>query len=210
MTAAPPALPPLTDHAGATAHLSRDPVMAQVIALCGELTVLTPTPDPFGRLVRSVAGQQVSVKAAQAVYGRLETLLGTITPAALLGVTGDDLRGAGLSWAKVRTVQAAAVAAETGQIDFAHLAQQTDATVVAELVVLPGIGQWTAEMFLLFALARPDVFSYGDLALRQGVARLYPGEDWQAVTGHWAPYRSLASRYLWADNARLRAGGAPL
>ena len=111
---------------------------------------------------------------------------------------------------EILPLQAAAVAAETGQIDFAHLAQQPDATVVAELVVLPGIGQWTAEMFLLFALARPDAFSYGDLALRQGVARLYPGEDWQAVTGRWAPYRSLASRYLWADNARLRAGGAPL
>ena len=201
---------PLADHAGAVAHLSRDPVLAPVIALCGELPVLVPTPDPFGRLVRSVAGQQVSVKAAQAIYGRLETLLGTVTPAALLGVTGEDLRGAGLSWAKVRTVQAAAVAAETGQIDFAHLAGQPDETVIAELVPLPGIGRWTAEMFLLFALARPDVFSYGDLALRQGVERLYPGQDWREVTARWSPYRSLASRYLWADNARRRAGGAPL
>lgn len=206
----PPSSLPLTDHAEAVAHLSRDPVMAQVIALCGELTVLPPTPDPFGRLVRSVAGQQVSVKAAQAVYGRLETRLGAVTPAALLAVPGDDLRGAGLSWAKVRTVQAAAIAAETGQIDFAHLSGQPDETVMAELVQLPGIGRWTAEMFLLFALARPDVFSYGDLALRQGVERLYPGQDWREVTARWSPYRSLASRYLWANNARMRAGGAPL
>ena len=206
----PAVLPPLTDHAGAVAHLSRDPVLAQVIALCGELPVLAPTPDPFGRLVRSVAGQQLSVKAAQAIYGRLEGLPGGVVPAALLKVSGDDLRGVGLSWAKVRTVQAAAAAAVSGQIDFAHLSRQPDELVIAELVALPGIGRWTAEMFLLFALARPDVFSSGDLALRQGVERLYPGKDWRDVTARWAPSRSLASRYLWAESARLRAGGAPL
>lgn len=206
----PPSSLPLTDHAEAVAHLSRDPVMAQVIALCGELPVLPPTPDPFGRLIRSVAGQQLSVKAAQTIHARLENLLGAVTPDTLLAASGDDLRGAGLSWAKVRTVQAAAIAAETGQIDFAHLSGQPDEIVMAELVQLPGIGRWTAEMFLLFALARPDVFSYGDLALRQGVERLYTGQDWREVTARWSPYRSLASRYLWANNARMRAGGAPL
>ena len=201
---------PLTDHADAMTHLSRDPVMAQVIALCGELPVLPPTPDPFGRLIRSVAGQQLSVKAAQTIHARLETLLGAVTPDTLLAASGDDLRSAGLSWAKVRTVQAAAAAAQTGQIDFAHLGEQDDETVIAELVQLPGIGRWTAEMFLMFALARPDVFSIGDLALRQGVERLYPGQPWAEVTARWSPYRTLASRYLWADNARVRAGGAPL
>ena len=88
-------------------------------------------PDP--PLEQEMRLHRYAVKAAQAVYGRLETLLGTVTPAALLGVTGDDLRGAGLSWAKVRTVQAAAIAAETGQIDFAHLSGQPDETVMAEL-----------------------------------------------------------------------------
>lgn len=201
---------PLTDHAAALAHLSRDPVMAQVTALCGDLPVLAPTADPFGRLIRSVAGQQLSVKAAQTIHGRLDTLLGGITAQNLQAAPGEALRGAGLSWAKVRTVQAAAAAAQTGQIDFAHLGEQDDETVIAELVQLPGIGRWTAEMFLMFALARPDVFSIGDLALRQGVERLYPGQPWAEVTARWSPYRTLASRYLWADNARVRAGGAPL
>lgn len=194
-------LPPLTDHADALAHLARDPVMAEVIGRCGDLPVLVPTPDPFGRLVRSVAGQQLSVRAAATIHGRLTALLGEVTPEAVAGATGEDLRGAGLSWAKVRTVQAAATAALSGQIDFAHLSEQPDEVVMAELVALPGIGRWTAEMFLMFALARPDVFSIGDLSLRQGLARLYPGETWEAVTAHWSPYRTLAARYLWADAA---------
>lgn len=194
-------LPSLTDHADALAHLARDPVMAEVTRRCGDLPVLVPTPDPFGRLVRSVAGQQLSVRAAATIHGRLTALLGEVTPEAVAGAAGEDLRGVGLSWAKVRTVQAAAAAALSGQIDFAHLSEQPDELVMAELVVLPGIGRWTAEMFLMFALARPDVFSIGDLSLRQGLARLYPAEPWESVTAHWSPYRTLAARYLWADTA---------
>ena len=197
--------PPLTDHAAATVHLSRDPVLGEVIALVGELPVLTPTADPFARLVRSVAGQQLSVRAAASIHARLEGILGAVTPETVLASPGETLRGAGLSWAKVRTLQAAAQAAQTGQIDFAHLAEQPDEAVIAALSALPGIGRWTAEMFLIFALARPDVFSLGDLALRQGLDRLYPGEPYDAVLSRWAPYRSLAARYLWGDVAR-RAG----
>lgn len=200
-------LTPLAHHAEAAAHLSRDPVMRGVIGAVGELEVLVPTPDPFGTLVRSVTGQQLSVKAAASIHARLVNLLGEATPETLLQASGDDLRGVGLSWAKVRTVKAIADAAATGRIDFDHLAQLPDEEIIAELVPLPGIGRWTVEMFLMFGLARPDVFSLGDLGLRQGLARLYPGLPAQEMLAAWAPYRTLAARYLWADNARVRAGG---
>ncbi|MCD0163253.1 DNA-3-methyladenine glycosylase 2 family protein [Deinococcus sp. 6YEL10] len=201
---------PLTSHAPATAHLSLDPVLAGVIARVGELPVLTPTPDPFGTLIRNVTGQQLSVKAAASIHARLTATLGEVTADTLLAASGDTLRGAGLSWAKVRTVQAIAQAAKTGAVEFAHLAAQDDEAVIAALLPLPGIGRWTAEMFLMFALARPDVFSLGDLALRQGLSRLHPHEPPAGVLQRWAPYRTLAARYVWADNARVKGGGEPV
>ncbi len=184
--------------------------MAVVIARVGDLPVLVPTPDPFATLVRNVTGQQLSVKAAATIYARLETLLGELTPDTLLAAAPDALRGAGLSWAKVRTVQAIAQAARGGAVDFAHLGTQDDEAVIAALLPLPGIGRWTGEMFLMFGLARPDVFSMGDLALRQGLARLYPEQPAAEVLAGWQPYRTLAARYLWADSALNRGGGAPV
>ncbi|GGL11864.1 DNA-3-methyladenine glycosylase family protein [Deinococcus radiotolerans] len=200
---------PLRDHAAATAHLSGDPVLAGVITRVGDLPVLTPTPDPFGTLIRNVTGQQLSVKAAASIHARVTATLGEVTADTLLDASGDTLRGAGLSWAKVRTVQAIAQAAKTGAVDFAHLREQDDETVITELLPLPGIGRWTAEMFLMFALARADVFSLGDLALRQGLARLHPDAQSADVLARWAPYRTLAARYIWADNAHVKAGEAP-
>ena len=201
---------PLTSHARATAHLSLDPVLAAVIARVGELPVLTPTPDPFGTLIRNVTGQQLSVKAAASIHARLTATLGEVSADTLLAASGDTLRGAGLSWAKVRTVQATAQAAKTGTVEFAHLAAQDDEAVIMALLPLPGIGRWTAEMFLMFALARPDVFSLGDLALRQGLSRLHPDTPSADVLARWAPYRTLAARYVWADNARVKGGGEPV
>lgn len=201
---------PLTDHAEATRHLSRDPVMREVLARVGKLPVLCPTPDPFGTLVRNVTGQQLSVKAAASIYKRLQDTLGEISPETLLRASGDELRAAGLSWAKVRTVQAIAGAAQSGAVDFEHLAALPDEEVITELLPLPGIGRWTVEMFLMFALARPDVFSLGDLALRQGLLRLHPERPAAEVLAQWQPYRTLAARYIWADNARVKAGGAPV
>lgn len=201
---------PLTSHAPATTYLSLDPVLAAVIARVGDLPVLTPTPDPFGTLIRNVTGQQLSVKAAASIHARLTATLGEVNADTLLAASGDTLRGAGLSWAKVRTVQAIAQAAKTGAVNFTHLSEQDDETVIRELLPLPGIGRWTAEMFLMFALARPDVFSLGDLALRQGLARLHPDTPSADVLARWAPYRTLAARYVWADNARVKGGGEPV
>lgn len=197
---------PLTSHAQAAAHLSHDPVMREVIARVGDLAVLTPTPDPFGTLIRNVTGQQLSVKAAASIHARLVAQLGSVSAETLLRADGETLRGVGLSWAKVRTVKAIAEAAQTGAVDFEHLGTLPDEEIIAELLPLPGIGRWTAEMYLMFALARPDVFSLGDLGLRQGLERLHPNTASAEVLTRWTPYRTLAARYLWADNARMKKG----
>ncbi|WP_345457838.1 DNA-3-methyladenine glycosylase 2 family protein [Deinococcus aluminii] len=217
MTAAPPDAPsiqPLTDHAGALAWLARDPVLAEVLARAQPLPVLTPTPDPFGTLIRSVVGQQLSTKAAASIHARVEGALGGVAPEPLLRAALEDLRALGLSWAKVRTVRALADAALSGQVDFAHLAALPDEEVITALTPLPGIGRWTVEMFLMFGLARPDVFSFGDLVLRQGLLRLYPdlapGPAQVERVASWSPYRTLAARTLWAQAARLRQqAGSP-
>ncbi|MBB5235710.1 DNA-3-methyladenine glycosylase family protein [Deinococcus budaensis] len=205
---ADPALPPPPapdPHAPALAWLARDPVLAGVLAGAPPLPLLTPTPDPFGTLVRSVVGQQLSVRAAAAIHARVESALGEVTPERLLSADPADLRALGLSWAKVRTVQALAGAAREGRVDFAHLAALPDEVVITALTPLPGIGRWTAEMFLMFGLARPDVFSFGDLILRQELARLYPGRDHPVVVQAWSPQRTLAARVLWAESGRRRA-----
>lgn len=204
-----PPLTPLTNHTQALEWLARDPVLGGMLDTLPPLPVLSPTPDPFGTLVRSVVGQQLSVRAAASIHARLQATLGSVTPGTLLNASPDHLRAQGLSWAKVRTVQALADAALSGRVDFSHLAARPDEAVITALTPLPGIGRWTVEMFLMFGLARPDVFSFGDLILRQGLTRLYPevttraGQE--AVVAAWAPYRSLASRAFWAEVAQRRA-----
>ena len=170
--------------------------MADLIGRHGPLAPLPPAPDPFTALVRAVLGQQLSVKAAASIALRLEGATG-FDPARILALDPGDVRGLGLSWAKVRTVRAIAEAALTGQIDFAHLGALPDDEVIAALLPLPGIGRWTAEMFLMFSLARPDVFSFGDLGLRRGLEHFYPGQAAEALLARWAPHRTLAARYLW-------------
>lgn len=198
----PPSVP-LTSHARATEHLSLDPVLAGVIARVGDLPVLTPTPDPFGTLIRNVTGQQLSVKAAASIHARLTATLGEVTADTLLAASGDTLRGAGLSWAKVRTVQATAQAAKTGTVDFAHLAAQDDEAVIAALLPLPGIGRWTAEMFLIFNLLRPNILPLDDVGLLRGISvNYFSGEpvsrsDAREVSANWEPWRTVATWYLW-------------
>ncbi|WP_188962414.1 DNA-3-methyladenine glycosylase family protein [Deinococcus aquiradiocola] len=182
--------------------------MADLVARYGPLEPLRPSPDPFAALVRAVLGQQLSVRAASAIAARLEAALGVPDAGSagvwppdaagrVLALSPDALRALGLSWAKVRTVRALAEAAVEGSVEFAHLAGLDDEAVIAALLPLPGIGRWTAEMFLMFSLARPDVFSHGDLGLRRGLEQFYPGADPLAVVAAWSPQRTLGARYLW-------------
>ena len=177
-------------------HLARDPVMDGLIARHGPLAPLPVVPDPFAALVRAVLGQQLSVRVASSIAQRLETAT-AYSPARLLALPPEDLRALGLSWAKVKTVRALSEAALTGQIDFGYLSTLSDEQVITALVPLPGIGRWTAEMFLMFSLARPDMFSLGDLGLRRGLERLYAGQNTELVLQGWSPQRTLAARYLW-------------
>ncbi|WP_420594944.1 DNA-3-methyladenine glycosylase family protein [Deinococcus sp.] len=177
-------------------YLAHDPALLPLLS-AGPLPDLAPAPDPFASLIRSVNGQQLSVKAAAAIAGRVAAASGDFDPAWLSAAAPDTLRALGLSWAKVRTVQAIAAAQQGGRIDFAHLDTLADEDVIAALTVLPGIGRWTAEMFLIFGLARPDVFSFGDLALRKALERFYPEADQAATVLAWSPHRSYAARLLW-------------
>ncbi|OBS10555.1 DNA-3-methyladenine glycosylase family protein [Acidihalobacter prosperus] len=172
--------------------------MARVLAAIGPCR-LRPRDAPFVTLCTSIVGQQLSTRAAGTIRARLEALLGgPPSPAALAGVDAGDLRAVGLSGAKTRYLQALAQAQLDGTLDFAGLAALPDAAALERLTALPGVGRWTAEMFLIFGLGRLDVISLGDAGLRRAARMLY-GEDMElgTVSAPWAPYRSVAAWYLW-------------
>jgi len=162
--------------------------------------------EHFPRLIRAIVGQQISVKAAASIYGRLATVTGEPpTPAALASQTDEVLRACGLSNAKVRAVRDLAEHALDGRLDLAHLDSLPDEEVIEQLVAVRGIGRWTAEMFLMFSLARPDVLAADDLGVQAGIQRLYatearpsPAEVREiAVRGGWHPYATAACFQLW-------------
>lgn len=192
---------------------SRDPVLARVIADV-RLRPLRRATDPgtgdtagyFRTLVTSIVSQQISLAAAASIMRRLLALFGgEPTPLKVLKAPEEKLRAAGLSASKVRYLKDLAAHVRDGRLDLAHVASLPDEEVMRELVAVKGIGPWTAEMFLMFSLRRPDVFSYGDVGLVNAMARLYrlrkpvPRARLERIARKWAPYRTLAARYLWAS-----------
>lgn len=156
----------------------------------------------FIDLIRSVAGQQLSVKAASTIWERVERLIESkITPAGILTIPDEALCGAGLSAPKTRYIKGIAQAVEGGTLRLDELKELADEKVIEQLTAVKGIGRWTAEMFLIFALGRPDIFSFGDGGLRNAMAKLYggmPSRERQAeISERWKPYRSYASLLLW-------------
>lgn len=187
-------------------HLcDRDPVLATVIERIGPLRPLKPHPHgAFAKLCQSIIGQQLSVKAAATIRGRLEERLGSWTADKVSAIDAAELRACGCSTAKVTALQSLAAGVLDGSHDLEGLRQLDDEAAITELSRMRGIGRWTAEMFLIFELRRPDVFSLGDAGLRRAIRVLYDAEADPGVTAAaWAPYRSTACRYLWAslDNA---------
>lgn len=182
--------------------LSTDPLMARLIGTIGEVS-LGVEDDRFASLASAIVGQQLSSAAAATIWRRFEAL-GPVTPAGVLSRDEAELRGAGLSGAKVRYVRDLAERVTSGALELARLDSLGDAEVIAEVTQVKGIGRWTAEMFLLFSLARPDVLALDDAGLlRAGGWALGCGRsatrDELAVAGEgWRPYRSVASLYLWA------------
>ena len=161
--------------------------------------------DPYGALLRAIVGQQLSPKAARTIYGRVEALYGgeTPTPQQLLDTDPEALRAAGLSRAKANYVRDLAQHVLSGELELDRLDELSDDEVIAELVAVKGLGLWTAHMFLIFHLGRPDVLPVGDLGVRKAAERAYgfetlpSAEELEALGERWRPHRSLASLYLW-------------
>jgi len=183
------------------------PEMATLIAHHGTCPLADGDPDAFETLATSIIGQQLSLHAAEAIGKRVLDLICAFTPGQVLAASPEALRTAGLSAAKVRYLVELARWVDEGRLNLVALPQMGDAEVTAALVALPGIGQWTAEMFLIFGLKRPDVLSLGDAGL-QRAARMLFGDDVRLgeVGERWRPWRSVASWYLWRA---LGEGGWP-
>lgn len=195
----------------APAHLAAaDPVMARLVERFGELSFATrrrgrPPVDAFGLLLRSLVGQQISAKAAATVYGRVLDLFGgaTPTPAQLLAITPQRLREAGLSGRKVSYIRDLAARVDSGELELDRLAELSDEEVIAEISAVRGFGVWSAQMFCMFHLERPDVLPTGDLGIRRAARNEYElpelptPDELTAIAEPWRPYRTLGCIYLW-------------
>ena len=161
--------------------------------------------DAYGALVRSIVGQQLSTKAARSIYGRLAALFGdrAPTPEQLLAADDETLRAAGLSRQKTSYLRDLARRDLDGSLQLERLHELPDEEVAARLVAVKGLGRWTADMFLIFHLRRPDVLPVGDLGVRRAAERAYGLPDLpdagklRALAEPWRPHRSLACLYLW-------------
>ncbi|HEX6665294.1 MAG TPA: DNA-3-methyladenine glycosylase [Solirubrobacterales bacterium] len=196
-----------------------DPTMAALIERVGKIDLATRLKrrqeerpnDAYGALLRAIVGQQLSTKAARTIYLRvLEIFDGsTPSPEQLLEASEADLRGAGLSGRKVEYVQDLARHVISGELELDRLGELDDEQVIEEIVAVRGLGQWTAEMFLLFHLERPDVISGGDLGIRKaiqieyGMAEMPTPTEVVELSERWRPHRSLASLYLWESLAAV-------
>ena len=161
------------------------------------------TPDPFLALVVNVVSQQISSKAAHTVRARLQEALAGITPQSVAGASLERIQECGLSFRKAGYIKSLGDAACNGALDCSLLEAMPDDEIIKTLSALPGIGVWTAEMVLIFSLRRPDVVSWGDLAIRRGMMVLYghkslSKEQFARYRKRYSPYGSVASLYLWA------------
>ena len=186
-----------------------DAVLGAIIAQHPRVALISRG-DPFMTLARSIVGQQISVKAAEAVWQRVVTTCGNVEPRAVMKCRHADLRAAGLSERKVEYIRDLAAHFDSGRVDPTRFDQQSDEEIIAELVDIRGIGRWTAEMFLIFNLLRPNVLPLDDLGLLKAIglhyfngadaARLAKAAGRKRVTRlarQWEPWRSVATWYLW-------------
>ncbi len=184
--------------------------MACLVDRLGELSMRTrrkrtPAMDAYGTLLRSVVGQQVSVKAAAAIHARVVALFGnrTPTPQALLEVDPQALRDAGLSWRKVEYARDLAAHVVSGELELDRLSELSDEDVIAAITDVRGFGIWSAQVFCMFFLERPDVLPAGDLGIRRAIENEYgldaipPPKEVERIGERWSPHRTLASIYLW-------------
>jgi DNA-3-methyladenine glycosylase II len=184
-------------------HLvKKDRVMKRLIPQFGDAR-LESRGDAFVTLARSVVGQQISVKAAQTVWDRFALLPKQITPANVLKLKVDDMRAAGLSMRKVEYLVDLALHFDAGAVHVGEWEEMDDETIVKELTAIRGIGRWTAEMFLIFHLMRPNILPLDDVGLINGISNSYfsgdvvSRSDAREVAAAWAPFCSVATWYIW-------------
>jgi DNA-3-methyladenine glycosylase II len=216
VTAPTPADEAVERAAAHTCLMALDDPIAELAAELGPIAFYEPTmsvalPDELSAMTLHIVGQMISRAAALAVFNRLrEWLGGTIDARRLAAASEDELRAVGLSYAKARALRALAEQIAAGAFDFAQLHTLDDDAALRRLVSLRGVGEWSAQVFMLRDLRRPDVFPGGDIGLRNSIATLdrapvVPGPRAAAARAlPWRPYRSYAASYLWRAYARAR------
>lgn len=184
-------------------HLSLDPVMKKLIKIFGSLPS-HKSKSIFEDIVESIISQQLSVKVSDTIYKRFLSLFGGKfpDPDTIIQMPDEKIRECGVSFSKIKYIKGIAEAVIEKSFEPEKLASLSDDIVLEKLVELKGIGPWTAEMLLIFTLQRPDVFSMGDIGLRNTIAKLYKVnrddlKKIKKISDQWRPYRSLACRYLW-------------
>lgn len=179
----------------------KDGKMARLIEKTGHI-YREINPDLYACLTDSIVGQQISTAAHNTIRGRIKEKFGILTPEKVMAESDEALKNVGISYRKVGYIKDFSSKVLNGEIDINSLSQLSDEDVVKELIKIKGVGQWTAEMMLTFSMARPDVLSYGDLAIRRGIMKLYgleelPVEDFHKLTDKFSPYRTTAALYFW-------------
>ncbi|MDN5309269.1 MAG: DNA-3-methyladenine glycosylase [Methanolobus sp.] len=183
-------------------HLKkRDEALGAAIDRIGMLE-FEVIPDLFAGLVKSIITQQISTKAASSIWRKMRAYFGDVTPEIIHSASADDIRKCGLSMRKALSIKEIARAVINGELNLSELHELPDEEVIRRLSSLNGIGVWTAEMLLIFSMKRPDVVSWGDLGIRQGMMRLYglqtlTRRQFEEYRERYSPYGSVASLYLW-------------
>jgi len=183
---------------------SRDPKLAQAIDAVGHVNrEMMDEGDLFAAVVHHIIGQQISSAAQATVWARLKEALGEVTPANVSAATVEELQACGTSFRKAEYIKNFGEQVDSGAFDLDAVANMSDAEAVKALSSLQGIGEWTAEMLLLFCLGRPDILSFGDLAIHRGMRMVYhhrkvTRQMFEKYRRRYSPYGSVASLYLWA------------
>jgi DNA-3-methyladenine glycosylase II len=192
---------PKTTSAAETYLAKHDTKLGKLIAQNGSI-VREPRQDYFASLARAIVGQQISVKAAASIFARLEELT-QLKPENVVALSEEDIKAIGLSRPKARYIQDLAQHFVEDSAVYNHLESLNDDQVIQELTAVKGIGVWTAQMFLMFTLVRPDVFAPDDVGLQKAIKKLYglaevpPRSELEKIAERWQPYRTIASWHLW-------------